>query len=241
VFEIRILKDVEQLAVTAAEEFTEIAAESINTRGRFIVALAGGKTPQRMYELLASEPWTGRVSWANVHVFWGDERYVPDDHPDSNYRMARSTLLDRVSIPESNIHNVPTSMKPAEAAANYERVIREYGNPAHFDLILLGMGTDGHIGSLFPDSQLLHETERLVAAEYVEFLGAWRISMTLPLINAAHTVIFLVSGESKTDTIYQVFHGDKDQMHIPAQAVQPREGELIWLLDEAAASLLPGN
>jgi 6-phosphogluconolactonase len=241
VFEIRIQEDPEQLALAAVEEFAELAVEAIGARSRFLVALAGGNTPQRMYTLLASEPWTSRVGWGNVHVFWGDERDVPVDHADSNYGMAREALLDRVNIPEDNIHNVPTSMGPVEAAADYERVIREFGNPPHFDLILLGMGTDGHTASLFPQSALLQETERLVAAEHVAGLDAWRISMTPLLINAAQTVLFLVSGKAKAERIYQVFHGEHDPLHIPAQAIQPREGELIWLLDEAAASLLPGN
>lgn len=240
-FEIRIRPDAEQLALAAVEQFTELAAEACNARGRFLVALAGGTTPKRAYELLASEPWLGRVSWPTVQVYWGDERYVSSDHPDSNYLMARTTLLDLVDIPERNIHGIPTSLGPVEAAAEYERAIRELGAPPSFDLILLGLGEDGHTASLFPNSASLKETERLVSAEYISSMSGWRITMTLPLINAAQTVMFLVSGEGKAERIRQVLHGDQDPQGVPAQAIQPHQGELIWLLDEAAASQLPGN
>ncbi|HXI02007.1 MAG TPA: 6-phosphogluconolactonase, partial [Candidatus Saccharimonadales bacterium] len=220
---------------------TAAAAESIARAGRFTVALAGGSTPRRLYTLLAEAAAGQAPAWGRIHIFWGDERHVPPDHAQSNYRMVRETLLDRISIPEGNVHRVLAETADAEAAArDYEREIRRFfgcgeeGIPS-IDLVLLGLGTDGHTASLFPGSPLLDESRRLVAAAPASVPGPDRISMTLPLINRAASIVFLVSGASKADAVRRVLATDGDADPLPARRVAPRDGRLLWLVDEEAA------
>ncbi len=225
----------------AAELFAETARQSIAWRDEFTVALSGGSTPRALYELLAGEVYAPRIPWAGVHVFWGDERCVPPASEESNYRTAHEALLARVPIPESQIHRMRGEDEPLEAARAYERVLLEKfeENPPRFDLILLGMGEDGHTASLFPHSEALDETERWVAAPYVEKLGAHRLTLTLPVINRARRVIFLVAGEAKAAALHTVLESDADPRDWPARLVRPVEGgELIWLVDQEAATQL---
>ncbi|MBC8448967.1 MAG: 6-phosphogluconolactonase [Chloroflexi bacterium] len=229
--EFRVYEDAAGLATAAAENFVVLAREAIAARGRFLVALAGGSTPRAAYELLATEPFAASVDWTRVHLFWGDERCVPPDHPDSNYRMARETLLDRVQIPAANVHRMRCELAPQQAAAAYERELEKaLGEDGRFDLILLGLGTDGHTASLFPGAAALGERERRVLAVYVEKLKAWRVTLTLPVINTARHVIFLVSGTSKAETLARVRASEP----LPAGLVQPVAGRLLWLLDKDA-------
>jgi 6-phosphogluconolactonase len=222
---IRIYADPEKLARAAAEYFV--------ARRPGTVALSGGSTPKLLYQILA-EQFRDRVPWSNMHFFWSDERHVPPDHPDSNYRMANQALLSHV---HSNVHRIRSeNPNAADAASEYEQTlitVTEQTLP-RLDLVLLGLGTDGHTASIFPGSEVLHETKRLVAAPWVEKLQTHRITMTLPLINNAASVLFLVSGAEKAEIVKEVL---EDENKYPAQAVKPTR-ELIWMLDDDAARLL---
>lgn len=242
--EIRILADANLLARTAAEEFAGRAEEAVRVGGSFTVALSGGTTPRALFGLLAGEEdasLRGRLPWGRVQVFWGDERHVPPDHPDSNYRMTVETLLSRVPVPPENIHRIqsedPDAGKVAEA---YEQTLRRSfrlpeGQLPRFDLILLGMGPDGHTASLFPGTPALHERKRLVVAQWVEKLRTHRITLTPPVLNNAALIMFLVSGADKAETLRAVLLGEYQPERLPAQLVQPTNGRLLWLVDQAAA------
>ena len=230
----------QEVAHTAAEHIVSLAKESITDRGRFKIALAGGGTPVDTYQALASPEFSPRVDWERVHVFWGDERPVPPHHEDSNYRMTRQNLLKDVPIPKENIHRMQGELEPHKAAENYQQTLRELFDqqPPRLDLILLGMGRDGHTASLFPGTALLYEKERWIAAHYIQKLKSWRITFTPPLINAAANVIFLVTGEGKADILKRVLSGPYQPETYPAQLIQPENGTLLWLLDAEAAKLL---
>ena len=214
-----------------------LAAKSGPTqRGRFTVALSGGSTPRRLYELLATPAYAEKTSWERWHVFWGDERCVPPDHPDSNYRMAREALLDRVPIPPSQIHRIKGEAVPYDAAEAYEHELcQSFGEPTPaFDLVLLGLGEDGHTASLFPGTNGLEEERRLVMANWVPHLQAYRITFTLPLINAARNVAFLVTDGSKAEVLRKVLAPTPGDPLLTAARVQPRAGTLHWFLSKAA-------
>jgi 6-phosphogluconolactonase len=229
--EFRVYPDADSLARAAAEHFITLAAEAIAAPGRFAVALAGGSTPQATYALLATAVFAARVDWSRVHVFWGDERCVPPDHPDSNYRMAHEALLDKIPIPAENVHRIQGERPPNMAAALYQAELEAVlGVNGRFDLILLGMGTDGHTASLFPGTTALEERAHAVVAVYVQQLQAWRITLTLPVINAARHVLFLVSGTAKASALARVRAGEP----LPAGLVQPTQGQLIWLVERNA-------
>jgi 6-phosphogluconolactonase len=228
------------LARAAARHFVACSLEAVAIRGLFTVALSGGSTPRSLYEVLADpeEPFRALVPWSNIHFFWSDERHVPPDHPDSNYRMAYDAMFLRVPVSEANVHRTHSENPDAAAAAQaYEQTIKEVtqGSPLpRLDLILLGLGNDGHTASIFPGSEVLHEATRLVAAPWVEQLKTYRITMTLPLINNAASVLFLVSGSEKAEIVRKVLQGPK---RYPAQEVNPVSGELLWMLDKDAADL----
>lgn len=234
---IRILPDADHLAHAAAEYIAEAAAA---TSGTFTLALSGGSTPKRLYQLLATEAFARRINWPGVHVFWGDERCVPSDDPASNYWLARETLLDHVPIPAANVHRIAGELDPAQAAALYEQHLRAFfGEQPRFDALLLGMGSDGHTASLFPHTPALEERERWVVANYYALvLPPWRVTLTLPVINAAARVMFLVSGADKAETLRRVLENEHSPQDLPARLVQPVDSELLWLIDEAAASRL---
>ena len=240
-----VFPDLNALVASAAEQVVTIAGAAIAARGRFAIGLSGGSTPRPLYELLASPAFASRIDWPNVHVFWGDERCVPPDHPDSNYRMARETLLDHVPLPPDNIHRMAGELDPAAAAADYESHLRAFfagdgeAGP-RFDLLLLGMGDDAHTASLFPGTAALGETERWVAANYVEKLDAWRLTLTPPALNAAAEIMVLVSGASKADAFHAVLSGPTDPDKYPAQVLNPDNGRLRWLVDSEAADRVLG-
>jgi 6-phosphogluconolactonase len=234
--------DAEQLARAAAELFVSSAAESIKARGRFRPVLSGGSTPRRVYQLLATPGFSRRVDWDHVDIFWGDERYVPAEDRDSNYRMAAEALLQHVPVPAANVHRVPTEIGPPQAVAEaYEKDIRQtFGEPrsvSRFDLVYLGLGANGHTASLFPHSPALTETSRLVLADFVAEVNTWRISMSAPLLNRGRAVAFLVTGQQKAQVLREVLLGPRDPERLPAQLINP-EGKLLWLVDEAAAALV---
>jgi 6-phosphogluconolactonase len=226
------------LARAAAKYFAARSIDAVAQRGSFTVALSGGSTPKILYQLLAdsNEPFRNQIPWANTHFFWSDERHVPPDHPDSNYRMVNEVMLSRVPVSESNVHRVASENPNAtEAAEAYEQTLVQImtADLPRLDLILLGVGVDGHTASIFPGSEVLHETTRLVAAPWVEKLKTFRITMTLPLLNNAASVVFLVSGAEKAQIVEEVL---QDARRYPAEAVKPINGDLLWMLDKEAAS-----
>jgi 6-phosphogluconolactonase len=237
--EIRTYPASDRLARAAAEHFVTLAADRRRVGRRFAVALAGGSTPRAAYALLATEEFAARVDWSCVHVFWGDERCVPPDDPDSNYRMAREALLDKIPIPTENVHRMRGELPPDEAAAAYQAELEAVlGAGGRFDLILLGMGADGHTASLFPGTAALHEGARWVVAHYVDKLAAWRVTLTPAAINAAAQVTFIVSGAGKAERLREVLAGPYQPDVLPAQIVRPTDGRLLWLVDAAAAAHL---
>jgi 6-phosphogluconolactonase len=238
---IRVYPDLESLSRAAAALIVTQANLAVAARGRFSVALAGGATPRRTYELLAAPPLMDQAPWDRVHVFWGDERCVPPDAPRSNARMAKEAWLDRVPIPGHQIHPITCAQDPAAAARDYEARLREFfaGAPPRLDLVLLGLGHDGHTASLFPGTTVLEEQERWAAAVYVPEGDLYRVTLTAPLINQAARVAFLVAGGAKAKILREVLHGLRDPARLPAQLIRPHHGELLWLTDLAAAAQLP--
>ncbi len=236
-FEIKTLKDPQALTAYAADRFAELAEENIAKRGAFNVALSGGSTPLLLYEKLLLQ----EVKWDAVTFFWSDERFVPFEHPESNAGNAYRRLLSPLQIDRSRFFPVPTELADARSAAwQYETTLRAHfkvlEQVPRFDLILLGLGSDGHTASLFPDTAALEENRRLVAANWVEGLKAWRITFTYPLINASHHVIFIVAGKEKAEAVRRVIkEGDA---RLPAARVCPESGSLSFLLDAEAAALL---
>ena len=231
------------LARAAAALFAERAAGAVSARGRFTAALSGGRTPEALYTLLAKAPFASQIPWARVHLFWGDERCVPPDHGESNYRLARERLLDHVPVPPENVYRIRGEMDPVDAAALYEGLLHDFfgqhGEPCPaFDVVLLGLGEDGHTASLFPGSPALRESLRRVSAQYVDAQKGWRITLTPPAINAARLAVFVVSGKGKAAAVREVLEGPFQPGTLPAQAVRPSSGELRWMLDRDAAQLL---
>jgi 6-phosphogluconolactonase len=239
---IRVHPDAAGLADAAARHIVELAQAAIDARGAFSIALSGGSTPRELHRRLASAPLVSQLDWSRVHVFFGDERCVPPDHPDSNYRMADETLLTHVTVPQAHVHRMRGELPPEEAAALYEQALRAFfaGEPPRLDLILLGMGDNGHTASLFPGLQAVHEQTRWVVAEYVAEVGMWRITLTPVVLNLAREVLFLVAGSGKAAMLRQVLEGPFAPDERPAQIVRPSPGEVTWLVDApAAADLSP--
>src|SRR5258705_12409901 len=221
---ILIFDNSEQLAEAAAERFVSDAQEAIKRHGRFSVALAGGNTPKRVYELLASEPYVSRIEWSRAHLFFGDERCVPPDHADSNYRMVNESLISRCSIPAQNVHRITGEVDPLLGARRYEEELRGFfpgSSWPRFDLVLLGMGEDGHTASLFPGTTALNETKAWVVANWVEKFGAFRITLTAPAINHAAHIVFLITGEAKARRLAEIVNGPADPERLPAQLIYP--------------------
>jgi len=240
--EVRVFDDLEALSRAAAEIVVDRSRRAVARRGRFLIALSGGGTPSRLYQLLPQPPYRDQISWADMHVFWGDERCVAPDDSQSNYRQAWDAFLEHLRVPPQNIHRVKGELAPQEAARDYAVVLRQFAEPPlewpRFDLVLLGMGEDGHTASLFPGSEVETSQPTLAVSGHYQGRPAWRVTLTPPVLNAADAVVFLVSGASKSQTLEQVLGGEYRPRDLPAQRVQPSDGELIWLVDrEAAASL----
>ncbi|HEX9078185.1 MAG TPA: 6-phosphogluconolactonase [Desulfuromonadaceae bacterium] len=236
---IGVYSDPEALSLAAAELVAAEAQRAVRERGRFAVALSGGNTPRRMYELLARDPFRKGVPWPKTHIFWGDERCVATDDPRNNARMACETLLDHVSVPPDQVHPMACGSDPRESAREYETLLRGLfpGALPRFDLILLGLGENGHTASLFPGVPVLEERRRWVAEASPAGEEVQRLTLTLPVINSAACVAFLVSGAAKAPILREVLEGDPDPRRVPARLVSP-EGRLFWLVDRAAARLL---
>ena len=243
--ELEIVTGARKLSQATAELFVHLTQRAVREKGMFSVALAGGSTPQELYELLADERegYRDKLSWDKIQFFWGDERHVPPDSIESNYRMATEAMLTKVPVPSENVHRIKSENTDAATAANeYEQKLREVFNLGQgelpcFDLVLLGLGTDGHTASIFPYSEVLNEKSRLMAAPWVKQLNSIRITMTLPVINNAACIIFLVSGSSKAEILRDVLQTDRTE-RLPAQFVNPTNGRLLWIVDESAAQFL---
>ena len=244
---IRVYSNNESLIGGASDLIIESAAKAIAERGRFTLALSGGDTPRPVYARLATAGCRHRIDWSKVLIFFGDERCVPPEDHQSNYLMVRTALLDHVPIPPGNIYRIRGEEAPEKAAADYTDILkRTFGGervieglpPEGFDLILLGMGDNGHTASLFPGLAAVTETRRWVMALYVEVVGMWRITMTPVIINAARQVAFLVSGAKKAEMLQQVLEGPYQPVVLPSQIITPMSGELHWLLDQSAAAKL---
>jgi 6-phosphogluconolactonase len=237
--ELHVLNTPDDLFHEAARQFATLARNALQTKGKFCVALSGGSTPKSLYTLLASGSISD-IPWDKIYFFFGDERHVPPDHPESNYRMANEALLSK--IPQPHVFRVPAEEKDADAAARaYEQTIRSFfnlkpGEIPRLDLILLGLGPDGHTASLFPGSAALEERNHLVVANWVEKFNTHRITMTLPVLNHAACDMFLVSGADKAAIVHEVL--ENPQADLPSQKVRPEDGRLVWLLDRAAAGSL---
>lgn len=244
--EYQVVADSVALAAEAAERFTSAAEAAVAKRGRARIAISGGSTPKAAFALLADEtkPWRARVPWEKLDLFWVDERCVPPDHAESNYRMTREALLDRVPLPAAQVHRMEGELEPEVAAARYESLLRntfrlEGAESPRFDLVALGMGPDGHTASLFPFTEAIHEMGRLVTANFVPKLDMWRITLTWPVINQASQVFFLIGGADKAEVLNEVVFGARDPERLPSQLIWPAGGILTLVLDKAAAALFP--
>jgi len=227
------------LSNAAVEEFVNCAQQAISSRGQFAVALSGGNTPRNVFALLATK-YKDALPWNKIHIFFGDERHVPPDDPESNYRMARESLIEKVPLPENNVHRIRAELPAQQAASLYSDELRAFfklgpNQWPRLDLIMLGIGDEGHTASLFPDSTALAEDQQLVVANWVEKFHAWRITFTFPAINQARQVLFLVSGVGKAEIIRNIFDSSQKDVY-PAQRVQPMDGGLLWIVDKAAAA-----
>ena len=239
---IRIFKNMESLSHHAANLFMGQAANAIDKRGRFLVALNGGSTPTRLFQLLATD-YSEKVEWNKVHVFWGDERCVPPDDPGSSFGQTREVLLSHVPIPDANIHRVKGELEPVEASKDYALVLKEFASSPYefpqFDLVYLGMGEDGHTASLFPGSPVDVSEPTLPVTAHYQDRPANRVTITQLVFNQAHTVAFMATGDKKAITLAQVLSGRYNPELYPAQRIEPKNGKLLWLVDEDAASKLP--
>lgn len=237
--ELQVYPDAAAVARALAELIVDVGATAQADRGRFSLALAGGNTPRAAYELLAQEPLRSAMSWSDVFVYFGDERCVPPGDEQSNYRMACETFLDAVGIPKTNVQRIQGEIDPAKAAEAYAAELRtDLGDPPRFDLVLLGMGADGHTASLFPGADPTTDDDALVRGVYSESQMMWRVTITPSVINAARVVAFAVEGVQKAATLAAVREGPYDPTHLPAQIVRPAGGRLVWLVDDLAAGML---
>ncbi|MDP6924019.1 MAG: 6-phosphogluconolactonase [Candidatus Scalindua sp.] len=230
----------EKLVAATTDRIADCMELAIQKNGLCSMALSGGKTPGGIFSLLASNPYRDRLDWSKLHLFWGDERMVPPDHQDSNYRLVQETLLDHIKIPDENVHRMRGEIAPEEAAAEYVSLLHDHfkGDLPCFDLMLLGLGEDGHTASLFPGTDAVEEREKHAVAVFVPKLDAWRVTLTLPVLNAARKIMFLVSGKSKSEMVQRIISNKQLAKEIPATMVNPQNGELHWMMDSEAMVLI---
>jgi 6-phosphogluconolactonase len=238
--EVRVFADLDSLSKAAAELFVAECKSSLAERPKFQVVLSGGGTPAGLYGLLAGSPFREQVDWSRTEFYWGDERCVPAEDLQSNYRQASDLLLAHVAVPASNIHRVRSELDPDLAAEDYARVLQQHAMPPldwpRFDLVLLGMGEDGHTASLFPGSPPEADTATLAVNGHYQNRPAWRVTLTPKVINSARSVVFLVSGSAKAGVLAEVLYGDKRLQALPAQRIHPMDGRLTWMIDRGAAA-----
>jgi 6-phosphogluconolactonase len=238
---IQIFQTSEELAIAAGWFIIEVAKSAVEARGRFVISLSGGHTPEQLYALLSKPPFSDQIPWNKTFVFWGDERCVSIDDNDNNAHMARIQLLNHIAIPADHIYPIPVNLQSAIAAGEYESTIKNFfkEEPPRFDLILLGLGINGHTASLFPWNDVVPDNTRLVKEVYVVEQKMFRITMTAPLINHAYNIIFLVSGDDKAEILNKVLTASYQPDKYPAQLIKPVNGNLCWYVDRQAAALLP--
>ena len=245
--EYRVYDSSEALSRAAAEQFLQTANAAVAARGKARIAISGGHTPKNTFELFANpaEPFLKAMPWSQIELFWVDERCVPPDHPDSNYRMTREAMLDKVPLKPEQVFRIEGELEPDAAAARYESTLRnqfrlEGAETPRFDVLALGMGDDGHTASLFPHTAALHELARLSVANHVpQQKESWRVTLTQPVIVQASEIFFLIEGKPKADPLHRVLQGPYDPETLPSQLIQPKSGKLLYLLDKEAAALLP--
>lgn len=238
--EIHIYASGSEFATAASERISRSILTSFETQGRCNLVFAGGNTPKKVYRQLAAS-FRSRIPWMDIQYFWGDERLVPPDHPDSNYFMVSESFLKHIeAIPVENVHRIRGEAQPEEAAMAYAKVISAVlpAFPPRFDLMLLGLGEDGHIASLFPDTEALRERKAAVTANFIPEFNDWRVTMTLPVLNNAREILFLVAGNSKAEVVKKVIDSEWSEPGLPAQLVRPENGSVHWILDSAAAALV---
>jgi 6-phosphogluconolactonase len=240
---LQVFKDTEHLCKGLAEWITSLIEETLTRKERFSLVLSGGNTPKKLHELLASPHFAERIDWQKIHVFWGDERAVPFEDSRNNARMAFDTLLNKVNIPHEQIHIMDTGLSPEAAAMEYEEELNEYFGsdvlpPTTFDLVLLGMGDDGHTLSLFPGEAIIHEEKLWVNSYYLKAQDMFRITLTKNIVNRSEHIVFMISGSEKAHALHEVLEGEKNPERYPAQLILPVRGELHFFIDESAASLL---
>lgn len=238
---VQIFPNAEELAKKSAQFIVETIQRCLSQQTRFSLALAGGSTPKKTYQTLAQREFQNQIPWDKVHLFWGDERLVPPDHPDSNYHMVKEALLDHILIPDENVHRIRTELEnPKEIAENYEHELQHFfdpnqkGHSIRFDLVLLGLGENGHIASLFPDSNWTPDTSEAVLALWIPELNAFRISLSCRTLNSSKNIYFIVSG-SKREILNRVLNTPIHGKGLPAQLIHPKDGKLLWLIDQEAA------
>jgi len=245
---VEITKNIEELSQHAAEWMVDYIHKTLLLQDRFTIALSGGSTPKKLNLLLASDPFKNRIDWQKLHVFWGDERYVPFHDDRNNARMAFDTLLDHVPVPKSQIHIMRTDIDPEESAKEYERILRDYfpeavnekretinHKPQTFDSVLLGLGDNSHTLSLFPGEEVIYEKDRWVRSVFVKEINMQRITLTAPVVNLSRSIAFLVSGQDKAEAVSHILSDNYNPDLYPAQVIKPAQGELFWFLDEGAA------
>jgi len=240
---INIYPNKKDLIIATTEKIISTIEQSIQKYGLCNIALSGGNTPHDIYSLLAKNSYRNRVDWNCVHLFWGDERMVPPDHPDSNFGMVQQALLAHITMPEDNVHRIRGEIAPEQASAEYTKLLRDHFREdlPHFDLILLGIGEDGHTASLFPGTDALVEYNQPVTAVFVPKFNTWRVTMTLPVLNAAGEIVFLASGSSKSNIAQRILSVEQPTKDLPATLVNPENGMVHWMLDSDAAALINKN
>lgn len=236
-----IFASTDEMATVVANNMVALIADTLQHKDRFTLVLSGGSTPRKLFELLATPEFRDRINWSSVHFFWGDERYVPFTDDRNNARMAFGALLDHIPVLPEHIHVMRTDFPADESSVAYDEILRDYfgENPTYsFDLVLLGMGGDGHTLSLFPGYPIIHEKEKWVDAFYLEEQNMFRITLTTTIVNRAHAIFFLVAGADKSAALKQVIEGERNPDLYPSQLIQPENGRLVWFLDEKAANLI---
>ncbi len=240
IMHLHVFKDAEELSLAVAEWIADYIQSVLEKNDRFTFALSGGSTPQKLHKILAAAPYREKIDWAKIHFFWGDERAVPFSDDRNNAKMAYDTLLDHLAIPAEHIHVMRTDIDPEQSAVEYEKILHNYfdGMPSTFDLVLLGMGDDGHTLSLFPGTDIVHEQKAWTSAFFLPSQDMYRISLTAPVVNKSAAILFLAAGENKAETLKQVLEGPFNPDLYPSQLINPSNGALHWFVDEAAAGKL---
>lgn len=235
---LHIASDTRELSTQLAEFIRQDIDSVLKVRDKYTFVLSGGSTPKALYKLLTQEPYKSSIPWEKIHFFWGDERFVPFEDDRNNAKMAFDELLSHVPVIETNIHIMDTSLSPEAASEKYTQILKSYfpEEAETFDLVLLGMGDDGHTLSLFPGTKIIHEKEKVVDAFYLDAQSMYRITLTAPVVNKAYKVVFMAAGANKKEVLYQVLKGESNVDKFPSQIIQPDRGELHWFVDAAAAA-----